>query len=227
MGTGSAARERVFKLLTGRGIDTLREGLPNGRTLPPAWRRRVTTGNRGRGEVLMNQPLDYHNTIAFEGDAGRALQTARRGFSQCSFLVEEDGPEGFTASGPGLHNSRHNPLYAISWVRVRVGEGRIEIEARLGGLRTIRRFIIGVTLAFLIIFLVCFGMAADKTIAERMILPIMSLIAGMLIFPFMLHALRRNTIRNLDRLAGNMAALGAAPESTPEKDAPGKGTPHD
>jgi hypothetical protein len=151
--------------------------------------------------------MDYSKGIPFVGDCEVALNAARLVLMQHGFTFGSIKDGVFEATGPGMSSSKQNPLMGASSVRITCAGGELRIEASFASIRKLGRTLAavfaGVAVLLCAIFAVVFW-GQDPRLALMGIAPFLPWIV---LLPVLLSMLRKRTIRALDALLANAAAM--------------------
>lgn len=81
--------------------------------------------------------MQYSNSAHFSGDSQRLLAAASTILMTNGFEVVRQDRQQIEFVGPGLNSTRQNPLLGASRVVVRVQDGRLSVDAELGGVESL------------------------------------------------------------------------------------------
>lgn len=128
--------------------------------------------------------------------------------------------------GPGLHSSRQNPILGASRIQLRIVDRELMLEAELGGVESMRRFLmifpfaLGLGLGLAFAFLGAVGIMPPLGVgfgAEwvlRIGMGILPVLPWLVISPLIANAIKSRTQRALDVLVRNAVALPNEDHST-------------
>ncbi len=148
--------------------------------------------------------MTHQRSVPVTGDAARAFDLAAVVLTSNGFRLERRDDRSLLATGRGLASTKQNPLLGASRVELsRVG-GELRLEAELGGLRTLVRFLVafpaGLAVAVLIAWL-----AADRQGGPIPWQVALALVPWAVLSPLMIRMTRRRTARALDDLLASLA----------------------
>lgn len=143
---------------------------------------------------------------------------------QNGFKIERQNTNGIVLSGPGLQSTRQNPLLGASQVELSAERTTLALEAELGGVDSMRRFLIVLPLALGMVFFslsivtggvvvaVNFGQA-KQMLADpghwwlwlMPLWPVWPIAPWMVLGPLMSRWMRSRTERALETLVHNAA----------------------
>ncbi|WP_145419117.1 hypothetical protein [Planctomycetes bacterium K23_9] len=70
-----------------------------------------------------------------------AIAHALTTLTNCGFRIEHKSDDTATVTGPGLNSSRQNPLLGATKVHLNATDGRLKLDAELGGVDRMVRFV--------------------------------------------------------------------------------------
>jgi hypothetical protein len=155
--------------------------------------------------------MPYSSSVHFHGDTGTAFGLAESALTALGFRITQRSPESLEAVGPGMNSMRENPLTGASRIRFRRSPGEMAVEAELGGVERMSRFVtlfpIGLCLAIAVTFVVIFGPPVPMA---AWMAPAIIALPWLVLGPWMARFIRTRTCRALEALLANMVTLGAA-----------------
>lgn len=172
--------------------------------------------------------MENSNTIPFTGDVETAFETASRVLMANGFAVTEQRDRLMEFTGPGMRSTKQNPILGASRIVMEADYDSLHLDAELGGVDQMRRFLtyfpqamsagfvlfFGVVMGF--VFGQVFGMGFGVPFAQgwRWFLFVVPLAtAGLapwpVLAPLMVRGIRERTVAALDTLLNNMAAAGS------------------
>lgn len=83
----------------------------------------------------------YSATASVLGSPESALQSALTTLTHCGFRILHRESSSVTLEGPGLNSTRQNPLLGASVVHLRADADRIDLQAELGGVERMTKFL--------------------------------------------------------------------------------------
>lgn len=158
--------------------------------------------------------MHYTAEIPFEGDTAKALDLAAAALTSIGFrMIARDGSS-LEMTGPSTTSTRQSPLTGASRIQATHSGGELSIEAELGGVQRISRFVtffpLGLCVAMGVGFFVLFSLIFDDRKWEIPVLAIMGGNALLWLFlgPLIARHMRTRTCRGIDALLENMAVAG-------------------
>lgn len=163
--------------------------------------------------------MDYGAKIPFQGDARTALGFAATVLAGIGFKIVTRDETRLEAEGPGMNNTRESPLTGASRIRLAIRSGQLELEAELGGVQKMVRFVkffpLALGFGLSVFFVVLFGFILPNVAPNAPAnppspwlvggIPLMAVAPWLFIAPVMSGFITRRTIRALDTLLTNMA----------------------
>ena len=158
--------------------------------------------------------MHHSAAIPFSGDSSRAFDLAISSLTSIGFRIENRDSGVVEFSGPGMNSTRESPLRGASQLTIREGIQELSVEAELGGVERMCRFvrIFPVALNFFLLLLAVIITAAT----HPAVLPIVAGVAGaatgvnalvwFALSPMICRRLERKTCRFIDTLLENLAA---------------------
>lgn len=86
--------------------------------------------------------MTYEDSVDYAGDPGRAIGTAKTVLFANNFILEEESSRVLVFRGPGMNNTRQNPVSGATVIELRAEEGSLAMTAHLGGVRFMKRFLL-------------------------------------------------------------------------------------
>jgi hypothetical protein len=155
---------------------------------------------------------EYSRTVPFTGKTARALDVARTIFMAHGFEIVASNDHELRVTGPGITNTKENPLRGVSEASMIVSARAIEIQARLGGTRLLKRLLWILPLGLALLFLIAFGVTAwivpDFRRAWIFLIPALALAPWLILSPLMIRKIENRTIQAVDTLLNNMVIVG-------------------
>ncbi len=158
--------------------------------------------------------MRYDNQVSFDGNRLRAFDLAIAALTALGFRVVQKGATTLALEGPGMTSTRQSPLTGASVIEI-VAEGRrLGLQAELGGVRRMARFVLIFPIALGLLLGVLLLVVFSLTLRPGAGLPVVSLaVAGavapwLVLGPLMARWIRSRTTRALDALLDNLAAAG-------------------
>jgi hypothetical protein len=158
--------------------------------------------------------MQYVASVPFRGDAEKAFRLAESALTGVGFRFTDRTPRSVEMVGPGMNGTRQSALVGASRIRVLSNRGELAVEADLGGVRRMSRFVtlfpIGLALGLGVVLSVAFGALTGPGIWIVAVAAACGGNAGLwlLLGPLMARSIRKRTDRALDTLLANMVAVG-------------------
>ena len=148
--------------------------------------------------------MDYKTSVPFTGSGTVAIEAARLQLSANGFKLDQPGKTQLIATGPGMRSTDQDPILGVSHAKISVNAGSIELQAELGGVKFMQRFIflfppaLGGFLA-----LTFFFMPEMPNFVP--LLAFAPILPWLVISPLMAKWIKTRTIKAVDTLVHNMA----------------------
>jgi hypothetical protein len=153
--------------------------------------------------------VDYEKTIPFP-DPAKALEVLTGLFVRDGFRIDEKSERAVDLTGPGMINSRQDPLVGISGIRISQSSGSLSVEAQFDSIRKLIKylaiFIVGMGVFFVILFGILFT-RQGQAMATVVLISLAPLAPWPVLLPLILRWLKSRTARALDVLLNNTAYL--------------------
>jgi hypothetical protein len=166
--------------------------------------------------------MHYSTAVAFEGDTAKAFDLAAAALTSLGFrTIARDGSS-LEMVGPPMTSNRQSALIGASRISVVHGADELSIEAELGGVQRMSRFVTyfpaGLCLFLCATFYVVFGLVLDHRGWE---IPVLAATGGnvmlwLILAPLITRHMRGRTCRGIDALLENMAIAGRYQEPQPD-----------
>ena len=161
----------------------------------------------------MLNPANYERTIPFTGDREAAMRLAMNALVANGFRLADKSEHELSFLGPGLNSSRENPVRGATAVRLTWSCGSLSLDAELGGVRRMARFLIFFPLAMAAFFLLLGGLllsfglrsGANPAMFAGLAVPALALSPWLFLSPWMIRRIRARTVLALDDLLGSLA----------------------
>lgn len=85
--------------------------------------------------------MRYETSIPFDGEAMLAFDAVITSLTPAGFKVKEATPDSLSMSGPGMNSTRESPVLGATEVRLLARESSLALEADLGGVERMTRFV--------------------------------------------------------------------------------------
>jgi hypothetical protein len=160
--------------------------------------------------------MQYTASLPFRGDTDKAFRLAESALTAIGFRLTERTPGSVELVGPGMNSTRESALVGASRIRLVGGRGELAVEADLGGVVRMSRFVtlfpIGLVL---LVGVVSSAVRGAQSGPGNWIVGVAAWVGGnavlwLLLGPLMARWIRARTCRGLDALLANMVAVGEA-----------------
>lgn len=151
-----------------------------------------------------------------------ALQSALATLTNNGFAISQRGADFATVTGPGLYSTKQNPILGASRVELRIDNNTLHVQAELGGIDSIRRFLIwfpfllglGLGAVFAAVGGIVFGQKYGvgfgvpwaqgwRWVVAAMAFAMLPVTPWLFLSPLTTKIVRKRTQRALETLAGN------------------------
>ncbi len=160
--------------------------------------------------------MQYTGSLPFKGNSDKAFGLAESALTALGFRLTQRTASSLEMTGPGMNSSRESVLVGASRVHVNKGNGELTMEADLGGVQRMTRFVMLFPITLCLFLALLFGVVF--TVANG---PgnWMFAVAGavgvnaltwMILGPWMARRFHKRTCDGLDTLLANMVAVGEA-----------------
>ena len=155
---------------------------------------------------------EFRETRPIAGDHGRAFGLALASLTSCGFRVTDKSAERMELVGPGMNNSRQSPLVGASRIVIRRSGENLELEADLGGVRTMERFVTLFPTGMPLLLGAILGAVFWLKVGPGWWIWVIITAVGanfalwMVLGPIIARSMRRRTTSALEALLTNMAA---------------------
>ena len=149
--------------------------------------------------------MQISRTQPCAGDPAPAFDLAANVLVANGFRLERRDAQTLVAIGRGMASTKQNPLTGAGRIVLTRSGRDLRLEADLGGVRVLTRFLIGLPLGLFS----AFGVAWLLSGAARSPLPPQAALAvapWLVLSPLMIVLMRRRTVRALDDLLASLAA---------------------
>src|SRR5262245_24613833 len=85
--------------------------------------------------------MQYGKNVPFHGNADRALEAAISPLTSLGFRIVEQSPTAIELTGPGMNSSRESGLMGATRIRVVARSHELALDAELGGVERLSRFV--------------------------------------------------------------------------------------
>jgi hypothetical protein len=165
--------------------------------------------------------MQYAASLPFGGNTDKALGLAESTLTAVGFRLTERTADSMEWAGPGMHSTRQSALVGASRIRVLDGRGKLAIEADLGGVARMSRFVrlfpVGLALFLGGVLSVVFSLVHGPGTWLAVVAAVVggNAVLWWLLAPLMARGIRARTCRELDTLLANMVAVGEGSASGP------------
>lgn len=159
--------------------------------------------------------MDHAATKPFRGDVDKALTFVVTALTPIGFRVERTGAESVDLFGPPMQRTRQSALVGASRIRLAHRGGQLALEAELGGVRRITRFVLVFPIALCLFLGLVFSVINIATGQVGAWLPAgvaigVNIVVWLVIGPIVVRHLRKKTLAALDTLLVNAVAVGGS-----------------
>lgn len=153
--------------------------------------------------------MDYEKTIPFEGDVGKAMETARGVLMQHGFEIEAMSDKELELTGPFMFlNKGDNPLRGISAIRLSLSGELLAIEAEFGIIRKTMKYLVVFILGMALLLFAVFGIVFRNNPDFNWWLSVLPFAPWPILIPLIGKFMKYRTSRAIDVLMNNMIATG-------------------
>ncbi len=169
---------------------------------------------------------NYSTTVSIKDPTGDVLQVALAILANSGFKIVNRDSHSASLSGPGLNSTRQNPLLGATSIQIVVDDDRMKLDAELGGVDSMRRFLtrfpfmLGLGLAALFgvgggfLFGRAFGVGFGVPWAQgwtwmlfATIIAVLPVTPWLVLSPLIAGSIRKRTQQALSTLANNAVQL--------------------
>lgn len=160
--------------------------------------------------------MRYQTTASIHGPPETAIRIVRDALIANGFRIVDSCAGELTMMGPGMNSSRENPLRGVSLVTARVNQTQLELDAELGGVARLGRFVFFFPIALGLLLMLFFAIIA-WAIANfgqqplpsliPLLTPLLTTLPWLVIGPWMTRIIRRRTERAIDALVHNATMI--------------------
>jgi hypothetical protein len=159
--------------------------------------------------------MRYEKTVSFNGDADQAFEVAVAPLTSLGFRLTQRSPTAIEFEGPGMKSSRESALMGATQIRVTARSRELALEAELGGVEFMSRFVryfpLGLALVLFVGLGIAFAVAFGGRLGMTWMWPLAAAAGGNVVLwlflgPILASKFRNRTCAALDALLGNMAA---------------------
>ena len=154
--------------------------------------------------------MRHEHEVSFHGDLAAAFNLAAMSLTSLGFRITQRSEALIEFVGAGMTSTKQSPLTGASGIIVRARGQSLRLEAELGGVQTMSRFVLGfpfvLGLVLVGVFYLVFGQGGDFVTAA--IATAAAVGPWIVIGPLMARWIKLRTTRALDALLENMAMIG-------------------
>ncbi len=160
--------------------------------------------------------MQYTASLSFSGNTEKAFGLAEFALTAIGFRLTQRTAESLEMVGPGMNSTRESALVGASRIHILSNPSALAIEADLGGVERMSRFVtlfpLGLALLLAILFAILFGTLFNTGPWLFTIVAVTGInaVVWLLVGPWMARRIRARTCRGLDALLANMVAVGQA-----------------
>lgn len=160
--------------------------------------------------------MQHSATMPFQGDVEKAFGLAEPALTALGFRVDHRTATELVMTGPGMNNSNQSPLVGASRIQVTKGNRELSLDADLGGVQTMSRFVmlfppaLTLVIAFVLIVVFLLVKGPGRWLYTILLAAIPIELVWLIIGSYMARRFRRQTCAAMDTLLANMVAVGEA-----------------
>ena len=148
--------------------------------------------------------MTYETSTIFHGDPKKALAAAESIFMTNGFRVERLGTYEISVTGPGMSNSRQNPLRGVSDATLQFGGSDVQFAAKLGGVESMRNFLILFPPGLGLILMASFYLTGMWS-TQVAVTVLAALSPWIVLSPLITIKIKKKTIASIETLMHNIA----------------------
>jgi hypothetical protein len=158
--------------------------------------------------------MHYAASRPFRGDTDKAFGLAETALTALGFRLTERTAGSLEMVGPGMNSSRESALVGASRIHVLSGPGKLDLEADIGGVARLSRFVTLFPIGLVLVLGVVLGGVLGVLFGPGNWLYGVAAGVGvnaavwLLLGPLMARSFRARTDRALDALLANMVSVG-------------------
>jgi len=155
--------------------------------------------------------ITYKKSQPNSVDPARARDTVLQTLLPLGFEMINDSSYGFTVSGPGYRSTRQSPLLGISTAVFDFGRGQLTVDAELGGLNRMTRWLLIILISVGLIdasifFALWYYLPELNQQRWFLFIPALTLLTWVFVNPFIIQFLRRRCQDAIDTLLSKAAS---------------------
>jgi hypothetical protein len=167
------------------------------------------------------EPKRHECSAEMRGDRRRVLDALVIALSSSGFRVDRRSANDVELAGPARFGSQRNPIVGASRIVARASDRRLVVEAELGGVERMHRFLFLLPLQMSVVFGIVFGGVVPLVFRERfaqrgwiLLAPMLGMVVvlfliALVVGPFATRKFESMTKEALDALATSVATIGA------------------
>jgi len=149
--------------------------------------------------------MEYRQTCECQLNLNDLIQPLMLMLTPLGFQMADESAESITFRGPGMNSTKESPLTGASQIRVSTSEGWLTLEADLGGVRWMERFVTWFPQGLAVVLSLILGTVAVIQFNRKVALiavstAFLSVLPWRLLSPWICHRIRRRTSHALDSL---------------------------
>jgi hypothetical protein len=158
--------------------------------------------------------MQYVTTVPFDGNTAKAFDLALSALTPLGFQAVTRDALSLELVGPGMNSTRQSALLGASRIQITRSGRELAIEAELGGVEWMGRFLvlfpIGLCLFLAVLFFVVFSLLFNNRL---WVIPVVAVTGGnallwLFLAPYLTRVIKARTCRGIDALLNNMALTG-------------------
>ena len=156
--------------------------------------------------------MQYTSSRTLAGSPESALRVVREALVANGFAIVEASPTEVTAIGPGMFDSRQNPLHGVSKAKFRAEDGVIRAQAELGGAVWLGRFAMFFPLGLGLLLAMLFGLMGLKpgrpgSPSSPVLIPLIAVSPWLVLGPLLGRFIRKRTEKAVEALVQSAATI--------------------
>jgi hypothetical protein len=161
--------------------------------------------------------LRYEKTVPFHGDGAKALEAAIAPLTSLGFRIVDKSATAVEFQGPGMNSTRESALLGATRIRVIARSHELALEAELGGVEFMSRFVrwfpLALSVGIFVVLSLVFAIAWGNRIGAIWIWPLAAAVGvnvavWLLLSPLLSRRMVARSCLALDALLGNLAIAG-------------------
>ncbi len=148
----------------------------------------------------------YEHRVPYTGSAEEAFGIAEKTLLPLGYKLEYQGSDTLDAVGPGMRSTKQPALLGATLLQFVAGGKEIHLRATLGGVRSMRNFLVSLIagLGLFFLLLVAAISLSDAFPSRLTFMVLLPLVPWVVIGPIMIRAVRTRTTNAIDTLMENM-----------------------